>query len=213
MNFKERVQPDECALIIVDVQNDFCDLGGACARRGSDLSAVPGMMAKLTRLIDGARNSGVPVIFIRTEHDELTDSAAWNGRYGQAVKKDPSELSCRTGSWGAELHKISPQEGEVVITKHRYSGFVGTNLNLILSSLRRRSLLFTGVATNICVESTLRDGLSHDYFVTLIEDCCAAYSAEDHDATVRNVSKRFGLVSKSEAVLEQFLTGSRLAVN
>lgn len=213
MNFKERLQPDACALIVIDMQNDFCNPGGASARRGNDLSAVAEMLAKLEGLIDEARSSGVPIVFIRTEHDELTDSDAWNGRYGQGAKKAPSELSCRTGSWGSDFYKISPRDGEAVITKHRYSGFVGTSLNLILATLRRKSLLFTGVATNICVESTLRDGLSQDYFVTLIDDCCAAYSAEDHDATVRNVSKRFGMVARSEEVTDQFLAGSRLAPN
>lgn len=201
MNLLERIQPEHCALLVIDVQNDYCHQEGSCSKRGNDVQGITAMMPRLRLLLDQARNKGITVIFIRTEHDELTDSLAWNSRYGMMRKRPASELSCRTGSWGAEFYEVEPQNAEIILTKHRYSGFVGTNLDLILKSLNKNSLLFTGVATNICVESTLRDGLSLDYYVTLVEDCSATYDPQDHNSSVRNVQKQFGIVTDSNELI------------
>ena len=86
------------------------------------------------------------------------------------------------------------------ITKHRYSAFLGTNLDLILRSRGIRSLLISGVGTNVCVESTLRDGYMRDYYIVLLEDCVGATDRELHEATLKNVSLHFGAVSNSNEV-------------
>jgi ureidoacrylate peracid hydrolase len=201
MNLIERIQPECCALLIIDIQNDFCHQEGACSKKGNDVQNVRTMLPRLELLLDHARNKGITVIFIRTEHNELVDSTAWNSRYGMERKRPPSEINCRTGSWGAEFYEIEPKNDELMLTKNRYSGFVGTNLDLLLKSLKKTSLLLTGVATNVCVESTLRDGLSLDYYVTLVKDCCAAYDSEDHNSTVRNVQNQFGIVTDSNELI------------
>jgi ureidoacrylate peracid hydrolase len=201
MNLLERIQPQSCALLVVDIQNDYCHPEGSCGKRDNNVHSVTDMMPNMHLLLDNARKKGITVIFIRTEHNDLTDSLAWNSRYGKIKPRPVSELSCRTGSWGAEFYEIEPKTNEIIVTKHRYSGFVGTNLDMVLKTLQKSSLLLTGVATNICVESTLRDGLSHDYYVTLLEDCCATYHPEDHHASVRNVQKQFGIVTSSHEII------------
>ncbi|BDZ46322.1 hypothetical protein GCM10025866_22310 [Naasia aerilata] len=84
------------------------------------------------------------------------------------------------------------------MVKHRYSAFVGTSLHLILSTLGIRSLLFTGVTTDVCVDSSLRDGLANGYFVSLVEDCAAAYWPDAHENAARVVARNFGTVVTSK---------------
>lgn len=196
-SLEERVSPGRATLVVIDVQNDFCHEAGAYARAGADVAGIQLAVARLEYLVEQARHVDVPVIFVRTEHGPFTDSEAWLHRRPQG---EPSR-NCLAGSWGAEFYRLRPQPGEVVITKHRYSAFVGTPLEQVLRSLRRDSLLFGGVATNVCVESSARDALMRDYHVTLVADCCAAKDAQRHQAAVRNIQENFGWVATSDQVV------------
>ncbi|MGH7265967.1 MAG: cysteine hydrolase family protein, partial [Candidatus Rokuibacteriota bacterium] len=139
-----------------------------------------------------ARDAGVPVIFVNNHHDRWTDSPAWpvDGPRG-----------CVTGTWGAEFYRIRPAAGEPVVIKRRHSGFYGTDLAVILRTLGRRTVLLSGVATNVCVESTARDAVMRDYDVVLVEDCAGAASREEHEATCRNVARHIGQVVASRRLL------------
>jgi ureidoacrylate peracid hydrolase len=196
-DFPFRYDPAHTALIVVDVQNDFCSPNGSLAGVGNDVSAAVDMVPRLQRLIDNAREVGMPVIFIQTIHDETNDSPQWLGRVDAGPGTERPGITCRTGSWGGKFYEISPQPGDHVVIKYRYSAFIGTNLEILLRTLGVQSLLFTGVATEICVESSLRDGLFADYWVSLVEDCAASYSQAAHDASVSVVSKQFGTVTTS----------------
>lgn len=196
-----RYDPSRCGLVLVDVQNDFCDPGGSIGRAGEDVSAAVAMVPRLEALVGAARAASVPVIFVRTTHDESNDSVAWLNRRADGPGNVRTQQTCRTGSWGAEFYRVAPQAGEPVITKHRYSAFAGTNLDLTLRTMGIESLLFTGVATEVCVESSLRDGLFAEYFVSMIEDCCATYAPELHDGSVRAVGKSFGTVLTADEVV------------
>jgi ureidoacrylate peracid hydrolase len=199
----DRHLPGSAALVVVDVQNDFCSPAGSLpSAYGFDLRYVEAMLPRLRRLIDAARASGVPVIFVRTVHDESNDTPAWLGRLGDGSQRSRTAATCRTGGWGAEFCGVAPQPGDHIVTKHRFSAFVGTNLAITLHSLGVRSVLFTGVATEVCVESSLRDGLFHDFYVTLVEDCAASYSQKAHDAAVDVVGKHFGLVTTSDELID-----------
>jgi len=199
-DFPYRYDPAHTALIIVDVQNDFCSPQGSLATlAGSDVSAAVEMVPRLVGLIDAARRAGMPVIFIQTIHDETNDTPQWLGRHSGEPDGDVrAGITCRTGSWGAEFYDVAPLPGEIVVNKYRYSAFAGTNLQIVLKTLGVESLLFTGVATEVCVESSLRDGLFAEYYVSLVEDCAASYSVEAHDASVRGVARNFGTVVTSE---------------
>lgn len=196
---RERFAPERAALIVVDVQNDFCHPDGVSAMKGHDVGAAVEMVPRLQNLVHEARQAGVLVVFIQTTHDEIVDSEVWNTRMGD-IDTAPYQPNCRTGTWGAEFYGVSPQAGDPVVIKHRYSAFAGTDLDMVLRTARVDSLLFTGVATNVCVESTLREGLFRDYNVTLVEDCCAAYETALHESTVKNVAGSFGAVLSSTEV-------------
>ncbi|MGW4483932.1 cysteine hydrolase family protein [Amycolatopsis sp. NPDC004368] len=185
----DKLDPAKAAVVVVDVQNDYCHPDGACANRGEDVSAAGAMIPRLQTLLTGARAHGVPVVFVRTAHEKATDSAALTARSGGR-----SGVVCRAGTWGAEFFEVTPLPGEPVVAKHRYSGFVNTRLDSVLRTLRVETLVMAGVSTNVCVESTARHGYMLDYHIAFIGDCCAAFTQAEHDAALMNIDKYFGAV-------------------
>lgn len=198
-SLQERSDPRWTALLVVDVQNDFVSPKGSAAQRGDDVRAAQAMVSKLIRLIDEARRVSLPVVYIRTTHSEWTDTPSWIYR-----KSQQSNLNtCREGTWGAEFYDgISPLPGERVVIKHRYSAFINTDLNTVLRAKGVESVLVTGVATNVCVETTARDAYMFDYYVTFVEDCAAAYDPKLHESTLENMRRHFGLVASSQEIAE-----------
>ncbi len=196
----ERFAPSTTALIVVDVQNDFCHPQGVSARKGHDVSAAIEMVPRLQSLLEEARAAGMLIVFIQTTHDLTVDSQVWNTRMGD-VDTPAYDPNCRTGTWGAEFYVVAPEQGDLVVNKHRYSAFAGTDLDMVLRTAGITTILLTGVATNVCVESTLRDGLFLDYNVGLVPDCCAAYTREFHEGTISNVRGTFGAVLESDRLV------------
>jgi ureidoacrylate peracid hydrolase len=195
----EKVDPRQAVLVVVDVQNDFCHREGAAGLRDKDLSQVAGMVEHLQHILGEARRVGLPVIFIRTEHGPWTDSETWLGR----SKTDAEQRVpvCVEGTWGCDFYGVAPQPGERVVIKHRYSAFHGTDLDLILRARGVRTVLLGGISTNVCVESTARQGYMLDYEIVFLADCCAAYSPEEHEAALRNITQHFGdVVNEPEVV-------------
>lgn len=186
------IPPESCALVVVDVQNDYCHADGAFGRAGRDLGAIQAAVERIVAFVEVARRARVPVIWVRTQHDGWTDSPRWARREVRAV----GEI-CATGSWGAELYQVAPRPDECVVIKHRYSAFVGTRLPVVLRALGRPVLLFCGVTTNVCVESTVRDAFMRDWDAVLVEDCTAALTTGEHAAAVENVRRYFGRVLDS----------------
>jgi ureidoacrylate peracid hydrolase len=193
------LNPKDAAVILVDIQNDFCHEDGACAKGGRDVSGAQAIIPRVEALVERARGLQVPVIFIQMVQDEFTVSEAWENRPRLNVQMPL--IICKKGSWGAEFYKIQPQKGDIVVQKHRYSAFIGTELDMILKNLGCKSLLLTGVATNVCVESTARDAFMLDYHVTVVKDACANYIPELHEATFKNIENSFGLALNTSEVL------------
>lgn len=197
-----RYDPIHTALIVIDVQNDFCSQAGSLARQGFDVTAAQEIIPRLRELVIVSRRVGLAVFFVRTLHDQSTDSPQWLGRVGDGPGTERTGLTCRTGTWGSDFFEIQPEPGEPVVIKNRFSAFVGTNLDLLLRTRGIRSLLFSGVTTETCVESTLRDGLFREYYVSLIEDCAASYNQEAHAASANIVANNFGTVIRSSELLQ-----------
>ncbi|MBI4488635.1 MAG: cysteine hydrolase [Deltaproteobacteria bacterium] len=198
-SLKERCDPQWACLLVVDVQNDFVSSRGSSALRGDDVGAAEAMVPRLIRFIEEARRVSLPIIYIKTTHSEWTDTPAWVYRKSQ----EKALKTCREGSWGAEFYDgISPLPDERVVTKHRYSAFINTDLNTVLKAKGIESVLVTGVATNVCVETTARDAYMFDYYVTMVEDCAAAYDAKLHETTLENIRRHFGLVATSRDIVD-----------
>ena len=196
---KERCDPKYAALVVVDVQNDFVSPQGSAAKRGEDVGAAIAMVPNLIRLIDEGRSVGLTIVYIRTTHSEWTDTPSWIYRSSQRSGLN----TCREGTWGAELYEgITPLPSERVVIKHRYSAFINTDLNTVLKARGIQSVLVCGVATNVCVETTARDAYMFDYYVTMIDDCSAAYEPKLHMGTLENMRRHFGLVASSNEIIE-----------
>ena len=200
-SLKERADPKNAALIVVDVQNDFVSPDGSAGKRGEDVSAAMAIMSPLQRLIDAGRRVGLTIVYIRTTHSEWTDTPSWIYRTSQKGGLS----TCREGTWGAEFYDgIVPLPTERVVVKHRYSAFINTDLNTVLKARNIQSVLVCGVATNVCVETTARDAYMFDYYVTMIDDCSAAYEAKLHLGTLDNMRRHFGLVASSSEIIESW---------
>jgi ureidoacrylate peracid hydrolase len=196
---QERWDPRWAALIVVDVQNDFASPKGAAAERGEDVSESIAMVPRLVRLIDEARRVGLTIIYVQTFHGEWTDTPSWIYRESQKKKLN----SCREGTWGAEFYDgIKPLASERIVVKHRYSAFINTDMNTVLRAKGIESVLVTGIATNVCVETTARDAYMFDYYVTMVGDCAAAYDQKSHEGTLENMRRHFGLVADSNEIIK-----------
>jgi len=191
------VAPSKTAVLVVDVQNDFCEPAGAAGKGGRDTDAAMAMIPTLQRFLTAAREHGTNVIFIQTIHEPSTDSDAWVGR-----RANPDAKNCLKGTWGAEFTGIAPRDSEPVVIKHRYSAFVNTRLDSVLRTLKVENIIVLGVATNVCVESTARHGFMLDYHTTFVSDCSAGYDRTAHDMTLQTHSRHFGRVATAQEIID-----------
>jgi ureidoacrylate peracid hydrolase len=199
LTLEQRLSPERAALLVVDMQNDFCDLVGTIHQvYGLDVSASEALLPTLCQLIDAAHAVGVPVVFTRMVNDAGTESVAFRGRRLVTGGRPVTRL----GTWGAELWRLQPAADDVVVDKHRHSAFHATDLDLRLRSLRRETVVLTGVNTNVCVEATARDACALDYWPIVVSDATGAYTPEEHRAGLHNVDTYFGLVVDAAQVLQ-----------
>ena len=179
------------ALVVVDVQNDFVE--------SQTSASAAGILPRLKQMLTAARKVGVKIVYTQAFVSDLTSSDVW--RSGLSKRSHGADF-CRQGSWGSEIHsEVTPVAGDIVIPKYRYSAFIGTNLEVILRAHEVKSLIFTGLATNVCVESSVRDAYQRDYWTVTMSDCTAASALELHHASLRSIERNFGLVATSGEIL------------
>lgn len=201
----ELVDQRHTALIVVDMQNDFCKAGWAFDRLGIELSMYPPMLPHLSRLLAGARGIGVPVIYIQMTvlPGRISESPAqirFNMRLHLASHGATQPLLYTIeGTPGQEIiEELAPEPGDLVVRKYRSSGFWGTNLDMLLRSNGIETVIVTGCTTEGCVESTARDALFNDYYVVLPEDCVASDDPRQHEASLFLMRHRFDVVSSGD---------------
>ncbi len=195
-SLSQLIEPSRTAVVVVDVQNDFCRPEGTLGTSGAPTAAALAMIPTLQKLLAAARENGTHVIFVQTIHESATDSDAWTSRSSGKVA-----ATCRKNTWGAEFTGVAPLPDEPVVTKHRYSAFINTRLDSVLRTLKVENLIMTGVSTNVCVESTARQGFMMDYNIVFLGDCTAAYSQAEHDGALKNIEKHFGVVATADEVI------------
>jgi ureidoacrylate peracid hydrolase len=211
------VDPSRTAVVVVDMQNDFGAEGGMFDRAGIPISGIQAVVAPTARVLAAARTAGIQIVYLKMQFEPDLGNAggpdapnfvihrrlgvgdpiqAPDGREGRILIRD---------TWNTDiLPALAPQDGDIVVPKHRFSGFFETNLDAILNERGITTLIFTGCTTSICVDSTLRDAFFRDYRCLLLDDCAAEPIGGDlersnHEASVLAIQTLFGWVSQSGA--------------
>jgi ureidoacrylate peracid hydrolase len=201
-----RFDPAHSALIVVDMQNAYATKGGYLDLAGFDVSATAPVIEKIQTAVAAAREAGMLIIWFQNGWDEQYVEAGgpgspnWHKSNALKTMRKRPELQGKLlakGGWDYQLvDELVPQDGDIVLPKPRYSGFFNTPLDSILRSRGIRHLVFTGIATNVCVESTLRDGFFLEYFGVVLEDAThQAGPAFAQQAALFNIETFFGWVS------------------
>lgn len=202
--------PEQTALIVVDMQNAYATPGGYLDLAGFDVSATRPVIERINIAVNAAREAGIQIIWFQNGWDNHYVEAGgpgspnWHKSNALKTMRQRPELEgtlLAKGTWDYQLvEQLTPQSGDIVLPKPRYSGFCNTALDSMLRSRGIRHLVFTGIATNVCVESTLRDGFFLEYFGIVLED--ATYQAGPlfaQQAAIFNIETFFGWVSSVDS--------------
>lgn len=175
------------AILIVDMLNDFCKPEGAMP-----LAEGMEVVAPLKALISAGRAKGLPILYINDCHRA--------GKYDREFEKRAPH--CIDGTWGAAvIDELAPNTEDYCIPKRRFSGFYQTDLDLVLRELNIKTVIVTGVVTNICVRSTCHDAFFLGYQVIVPEDCVRATGPREQESSLWDIQTHFGAVTSSGELL------------
>ena len=201
-----RLSAETTAVVVIDMQNAYASPGGYVDLAGFDTAGAAGTIGRIATVLETARSVGVQVVFLQNGWDadyaEAGGPGSPNWHKSNALKtmRAHPELAGQLlarGGWDYSLvDALTPQPGDITLHKTRYSAFFNSQLDSVLRSRGIRNIVFVGIATNVCVESTLRDGFHLEYFGVMLEDATHHLGPpEMQDATVYNIEKFFGWVS------------------
>lgn len=203
----QKVNPSHAAVIVIDMQNDWCESGGFMDREGLDRTRYLQIIPKIKRLLERAREIEVPIIYTRqitsSPYNWYLSDVSLEIYYRKRAKTVIEYPMCEKGSTLSEVYSaLAPLPGDAVVEKYRYSAFVNTEFETILRSKGIRTLIVTGIGTPVCVSSTIRDGFMLDYYIVALSDCTNSMRPEQHEAELTLINEWFGEVVTSEDVLK-----------
>jgi ureidoacrylate peracid hydrolase len=215
---------DRSAIVVVDMQNAFASKGGLLDLAGVDITGAAEVVRVIDSVLDAARARGVQVVYLQTGYKpDLSNGgseASPNPRKETALclMRARPELKGKLlveGTWDfAIVPELAPRPSDMVVLKTRYSGFAGTTLDSVLRVREIRYLFFVGIATNVCVESTLRDAYFHEYWPVLVTDAAMqAGPRAAHEATIFNVESFFGWTLESKSLVDSLRREAALPPN
>ncbi len=193
------------ALCVIDIQVDFASPDGALGRMDVPVAHTAAAVGNAGRLVEAAREAGVPVFFAGLKTDPATDSATWiKWMRLRGVDPDAAYAICRDGSGGADFYQVLPRDGDRIVWKRRYSAFVETDFDTRLRDLGIGTLVVCGLTTECCVDSTVRDAFQRDWLVVVAGDACAAYRDALHEHTLEVLAESFALILDTDDIAESW---------
>ncbi|WP_028615024.1 cysteine hydrolase family protein [Halopseudomonas pelagia] len=200
MNMRSGLHPAHCALLLIDMQRDFCATGGYASQAGLDIQCLRAPIAAQQALLSAARRAGMLVVHTREGHrPDLTDLPEWKRlraeRSGAPIgQQGPMGRLLIRGEYGHGLiDELQPLEYEPVIDKPGYSAFAHTDLELLLRNRGISCLLLAGVTTEVCVSSTLRAAIDLGFWCLTVSDACASPDPDLHRAALRMIGVEGGI--------------------
>ena len=200
-----KIDPEETALLLIDMQNDFLHEKGKAAVLGVWKFAKEAETIPNTRkMIEIARKNDIPVIYVkfvfRPDYADIMGLAQLSlCTLGKFIKE--GEI-CKEGTWGAEyVDELKPEAGDYIVVKRRMGAFYNTDLETLLRGLGRRTLIICGVVTNFCVEATVRGAVDRDFDAIVLEDCTASESKEMQEFPMKAIFPMIGSVATSEELV------------
>jgi ureidoacrylate peracid hydrolase len=206
------------AVVVVDMQNAFLKKGGLLDLAGLDISQASKVITAARETLSVARKAGLPIIYIQMGYPPDMSTAGGHQspnpckELALCLMRGRPELKGRLliwGTWDADIiEEIAPVPGDIIVRKSRYNGFANTNLDEVLRTRSIKTLFFMGVATNVCVESTIRDAFFHEYWPVLISDATMqAGPPEIQEASLFNIKTFFGWVTSSDDFKKSLAVG------
>jgi biuret amidohydrolase len=210
------ITPQNTALIIIDMQTDFCGKGGYVDSMGYDLSLTQAPIEPIKSLLSVMREKGFFIIHTREGHRpdlaDLPDNKRWRSRQMGAGIGDagPCGKILIRGEKGWDIiPELYPKDGEVIIDKPGKGSFYATDLDMILRQNKIRNIILTGITTDVCVHTTMREANDRGYECAIVSDCCGATDYNNHLAALNMVKKQggvFGSVTDSRSLIEVLST-------
>lgn len=190
-----KLNPESTAVVIIDMQKDFCCEGGSFHRRGFDVKPAQRLAGRLNTFLVEARKVLKHIIHLKMMKVPELNSPVINEHYRRLNMERHMDPSL------AEPYEVMPGPGDVIIPKYKYSGFISTYLDPFLRSKGINTLILTGIATNVCVESTARDGFMREYYIIIPSDLTEGTSTEAKKYSLLNIEMFFGEVVTSSEIL------------
>lgn len=211
--YNGQLTPENTALMIIDMQIDFCGPGGYVDQMGYDISLTRRAITPIKELLETVRTiEGFTVIHTREGHREdlsdLPENKRWRSKQigAEIGSEGPAGRILIRGQKGWDIiDELKPAEGEIIIDKPGKGSFYATDLDLILKTKGIRNLILTGITTDVCVHTTMREANDRGYECLILEDCTGATDAGNHEAALKMVTMQggvFGSVSNSKAVIQ-----------